>query len=110
MKERKAEIMVLLGQNSGRQIPPIARLGRGEYEPSSGQRQLWFLDRLDPDSSAYNISLALRLTGTIDCPALERPSAKLSGGTRYSGRRSWRLRALPSLYCATAIGTSITTP
>jgi geranylgeranyl pyrophosphate synthase len=52
LKERKPEIMLLLGQNSGRQIPPIARLGRHEYEPSAGQRQLWFLDRLDPDSSA----------------------------------------------------------
>jgi amino acid adenylation domain-containing protein len=72
LKERKAEIMVLLGQNSGRQIPPIARLGRGEYHPSAGQRQLWFLDRLDPDSTAYNISFALRLTGTIDYAALER--------------------------------------
>jgi len=71
LKERKPEIMLLLGQNSGRQIPPIARLGRHEYEPSAGQRQLWFLDRLDPDSSAYNISFALRLTGTIDRKAID---------------------------------------
>ena len=72
LKERKTEIMLLLGQNSGRQIPPIARLGRYEYEPSAGQRQLWFLDRLDPESSAYNISFSVRLTGTIDCAAFER--------------------------------------
>ncbi len=72
LKERKPEIMLLLGQNSGRQIPPIARLGRHEYEPSAGQRQLWFLDRLDPESSAYNISFSVRLTGTIDCAAFER--------------------------------------
>jgi amino acid adenylation domain-containing protein len=72
LKERKPEIMLLLGQNSARQIPPITPLGRREYEPSAGQRQLWFLDRLDPDSSAYNISFALRLTGTIDCTAIER--------------------------------------
>jgi amino acid adenylation domain-containing protein len=72
LKERKPEILLLLGQNSGRQIPPIVRLGRREYEPSAGQRQLWFLDRLDPDSSAYNISFALRLTGMIDCTAIER--------------------------------------
>jgi amino acid adenylation domain-containing protein len=72
LKERKAEIMLLLGQNSGRQVPPITRLGRSEYEPSAGQRQLWFLDRLDPDSSAYNISFALRLTGSIDCIAIEK--------------------------------------
>ncbi|MGB9415390.1 MAG: condensation domain-containing protein, partial [Acidobacteriaceae bacterium] len=63
--------MALLSQNSGQQIPPITRLEQCEYEPSAGQRQLWFLDRLDPDSSAYNISFALRLTGTMDRTALE---------------------------------------
>ena len=72
LKDRKTEIMLLLGQNSGRQIPPIARLGRYEYELSAAQRQLWFLDRLDPESSAYNLSFSVRLTGTIDCALFER--------------------------------------
>jgi amino acid adenylation domain-containing protein len=71
LKERKAEIMAVLSQNLGQQIPPITRRDQREYEPSAGQRQLWFLDRLDPDSSAYNISFALRLTGTMDRCALE---------------------------------------
>jgi amino acid adenylation domain-containing protein len=71
LKERKAGIMALLSQNSGQQIPPITRLEQCEYEPSAGQRQLWFLDRLDPDSSAYNISFTLRLTGAMDRTALE---------------------------------------
>ncbi|HEY1576143.1 MAG TPA: amino acid adenylation domain-containing protein [Terracidiphilus sp.] len=71
LKERKTEIMALLSQNSGQQISPITRLDQGEYEPSAGQRQLWFLDRLDPNSSAYNISFALRLTGTMNRTALE---------------------------------------
>ncbi|WP_329585306.1 non-ribosomal peptide synthase/polyketide synthase [Kitasatospora sp. NBC_01250] len=34
------------------------------------QRRLWFLNRLDPDSSAYHMPLALRLTGALDRAAL----------------------------------------
>lgn len=72
LKERKPEIMELLRQNSARQIPPVTRLSRSEYEPSPGQRQLWFLDKLNPESSAYNISFAMRLTGLVESSALER--------------------------------------
>ncbi|MEM8934276.1 MAG: condensation domain-containing protein, partial [Acidobacteriota bacterium] len=39
---------------------------------SFGQRQLWFLWRLDPESTAYNMPFTLRLRGTLDRPALER--------------------------------------
>jgi amino acid adenylation domain-containing protein len=33
---------------------------------SSGQERLWFLDRLEPDSSLYNIPTALRLAGDLN--------------------------------------------
>src|SRR5437867_11137139 len=36
------------------------------------QQQLWFLHQLDPSSPAYNIAVALRITGLLDAPALER--------------------------------------
>lgn len=37
---------------------------------SYGQRRLWVVNRLDPDSSAYNLPLALRLRGPLDREAL----------------------------------------
>jgi len=36
------------------------------------QEQLWFLDRLQPGSDFYNVSLAWRLKGALDVPRLER--------------------------------------
>jgi amino acid adenylation domain-containing protein len=43
----------------------------GEELPLSfGQERLWFLDRLDPGSAAYNIPVHLRLAGDLDVAAL----------------------------------------
>ncbi|MEW5926854.1 MAG: non-ribosomal peptide synthase/polyketide synthase [Gemmatimonadota bacterium] len=50
--------------------PPIARTPRGGPLPASfAQRRLWFIDRLEPGSAAYNMPYALRLRGRFD-PAL----------------------------------------
>ncbi len=38
---------------------------------SFSQQRLWFLDQMQPGTSAYNIPLALRLTGNLDVDALE---------------------------------------
>ncbi len=43
------------------------------------QRRLWFLDRLQPGSAAYNVPAALRLEGDLDVPAL---AAALAGIVR----------------------------
>lgn len=39
---------------------------------SSSQKRLWFLDQLDPDSSAYNIPLLFRVSSGLDVPLLLR--------------------------------------
>jgi amino acid adenylation domain-containing protein len=38
--------------------------------PSAGQERLWFLDRLSPGGSAYNVPLAFRLHGPLDAAAM----------------------------------------
>ncbi len=52
------------------EIPPspLRRTG-GPYPLSFSQQRLWFLDRLEPGSAAYNLPDALRLRGRLD-PAL----------------------------------------
>ncbi|HEX3131505.1 MAG TPA: non-ribosomal peptide synthase/polyketide synthase, partial [Thermoanaerobaculia bacterium] len=52
------------------EAPPLRRLEHREDLPLSfGQERFWFLDRLAPGSSAYNIPVALRLEGILDVPA-----------------------------------------
>ena len=41
-----------------------------EYPLSYYQLRLWYLDQLDPDTPAYNMSLAFRLIGSLDVTAL----------------------------------------
>jgi len=75
LAERKAEILAFLN-NANRSansiLTPLQPVARNENLPlSSAQKQLWFLDQLQPDSSAYNISLTYRLTGQLNVVALE---------------------------------------
>src|SRR5919198_3496051 len=59
-----------------RRLPlPVPRTAQGTLPLSSLQEQLWFLDRLAPGRSAYNISRTFRLTGPVDVAALERAFA-----------------------------------
>jgi len=39
---------------------------------SHAQKRLWFLDQLDPDRSAYNVSDSFRLVGSLDVVVLEK--------------------------------------
>ncbi|MFD2168564.1 non-ribosomal peptide synthase/polyketide synthase [Tumebacillus lipolyticus] len=52
------------------QIP--RRQGAEPIPLSYAQQRLWVLDQLDPDTTAYNMTFAVRLTGRIHLQALEK--------------------------------------
>ncbi|MEV6075920.1 amino acid adenylation domain-containing protein [Streptomyces sp. NPDC052069] len=60
----------LAGRRSGRRatIPRADRSAPLRLSP--GQEQMWFLSRLDPDSTQYLVPLIVRLTGELDTAAL----------------------------------------
>ncbi|MBV9775157.1 MAG: AMP-binding protein, partial [Gemmatimonadetes bacterium] len=56
------------------EVPPIGRVPRTEGQPlplSFAQQRLWFIDQMEPGSSAYNMPQPLRLRGALDVRALE---------------------------------------
>src|SRR5690606_25106030 len=58
--------------------PALQARPRPDSVPLSlAQQRMWFLNRLDPDSAAYNIPVAIRLTGSLDLTALEDAVADL---------------------------------
>jgi amino acid adenylation domain-containing protein len=66
---RRAELPVL---------PPVVPVDRDRPLPLSfAQERLWFLDRLEPGSTTYNILVARRLGGALDQAALERSLSEI---------------------------------
>ncbi|MFI6041312.1 amino acid adenylation domain-containing protein [Nocardia sp. NPDC051321] len=68
-----------VAQLSGRVIPSGGQPGRPALAPrirpdriplSPAQQRMWVMNRLDPASPAYNIAVALRLTGVLDVGAM----------------------------------------
>ncbi|MEV0333442.1 amino acid adenylation domain-containing protein [Nocardia sp. NPDC050717] len=56
--------------------PALAARIRPDRVPlSPAQQRMWVLNQLDPSSSAYNIAIALRLTGDLDVDAMRRALA-----------------------------------
>src|SRR5688572_29732117 len=54
-------------------ISPIVPVERGGRLPLSfAQERLWFIDRLEPGSAVYNMSMVWRLGGALDEAALKR--------------------------------------
>ncbi|MFI9631093.1 non-ribosomal peptide synthase/polyketide synthase [Nocardia sp. NPDC051929] len=55
----------------GGALPALVAAPRPERVPlSPAQQRMWFLNRFDRSSTAYNIPVALRLSGRLDVPAL----------------------------------------
>ena len=58
----------------GLQSPPITAVSREQnrFPLSFAQHRLWFIHQLELDATAYNVPMAVRLTGHLDIPAFER--------------------------------------
>ncbi len=76
MKTYKADIINFLRQattNASSQLPPIVALDRNLDLPLSfAQQRFWFLHQFEPTSSANNMPVVVRCTGTLNVAALER--------------------------------------
>jgi amino acid adenylation domain-containing protein len=79
---KRLELLQALRREQG--LAP-ARAGRIPRRPpaaawplSFGQQRLWFLDRLMPGSAAYNVPLAMRLSGPLDPAALAAAFSELA--------------------------------
>src|SRR5262249_20798550 len=51
---------------------PVVHLTAKESDLSQGQKGLWYLQKLHPDSSVHNIAAAARIRSFLDVPAVRR--------------------------------------
>ena len=75
LAERKEEILAFLyaanvaAHSNPPQLQPMAR--DGGLPLSFSQQRLWFLNQMEQDSPVYNITKAIRMSGTLNVEALE---------------------------------------
>jgi len=79
-KKRHELLKLLLAEegvspSQGKRIKP--REKDGPIPLSFAQERLWFLDQLEPNSSVYNLSTAMRLHGVLNVDVLERSFQEL---------------------------------
>ncbi|MCB1056745.1 MAG: AMP-binding protein, partial [Acidobacteria bacterium] len=66
--ERREQLRQLLERRAGRVAAPVTR----EVPLSVGQQALYFLYRLAPESSSYNVVFAARIRSAVDAETLDR--------------------------------------
>ncbi|WP_238421308.1 non-ribosomal peptide synthetase [Gordonia sp. 'Campus'] len=64
--------LAALVSGRGRSVPRVTAMPRPDRLPlSTAQSRMWFINQFDTASPAYNIPMALRLTGALDLAALQ---------------------------------------
>ncbi|MFP2932693.1 condensation domain-containing protein, partial [Pyxidicoccus sp. 3LG] len=78
--EKRAQLAKQLQQKAAKNAvpPPARRKGDGPPPLSYAQQRVWFLDQLEPGTTAFNLPTALRLEGPLNVPALERALTELT--------------------------------
>jgi amino acid adenylation domain-containing protein/non-ribosomal peptide synthase protein (TIGR01720 family) len=80
--QRKEEILEFLREVDAAMRftrPPILPIARDKPLPLSfAQQRLWFLHQLQPDSVAYNVPIAIRLTGSLQIAALKQSLSEIA--------------------------------
>jgi amino acid adenylation domain-containing protein len=75
-KKNKSELIEQLLKNRGIAVPSKSEIQRrsnqGELNLSSAQQRIWFLQQYEPESTSYNIPIAVRLKGKLDIQVLEK--------------------------------------
>nr|WP_298114497.1 amino acid adenylation domain-containing protein [uncultured Pseudomonas sp.] len=72
MNELDSALLALLLEDQASQTDSLCPRSSTDPAPLSfAQQRLWFLQRLDPGSTAYNLTRAFRLQGRLDVQALE---------------------------------------
>ncbi|HVS00369.1 MAG TPA: amino acid adenylation domain-containing protein, partial [Thermoanaerobaculia bacterium] len=71
LSELAARIEAALRAGAASAAPPLVPVPRrGPLPLSFAQQRLWFFDQLEPDSPLYNMAVALRIAGLLDCALL----------------------------------------
>ena len=84
------------GSERGEQAPLLIPFARtGPIPLSFAQQRLWVLAQLEPDSTAYNIPIALRVRGALDVAALERSFHEVVGRHESLRTRFHSLNGVP---------------
>ncbi len=81
LSEKKLELFEMLIKQENLAFPSVSGISPADRTNpvplSFSQERLWFLDQLEPGSSAYNIPLAIRLSGRLNVTALEQSIAEI---------------------------------
>ena len=72
IKELSQQVEIIRQQGLGIEVSTIEPVARTSYLPLSyAQQRLWFLEQLEGESAAYNMSGALQIDGSLNLTALE---------------------------------------